>query len=253
MDNGDNQNQAGWVFTPDGGKVAPDNNGQPAQQPLANQQPQQQAPAKPEAPADAQAAPDPAPDPSPEQPSDPNPYVAPASSGTPNPYQTQQPQPQAQAASTQGDSVQWHASEFIGTQKTPGWYFILAIGTLLVAAVVYFVTRDIFSVVVISMLGIIFGIVGARQPKALDYAISSRGIQIGVKQYPFSTFKSFSILREDSLNSISLMPIKRFMPTMAMYYDPKDEDNIAETLSNYLPFEERGHDMVDRLAQRLRF
>jgi hypothetical protein len=49
------------------------------------------------------------------------------------------------------------------------------------------------------------------------------------------------------------MPLKRFAPVVAAYYDPKDETKIAEILTERLPMENRQHDPVERFMRRIRF
>jgi hypothetical protein len=96
-------------------------------------------------------------------------------------------------------------------------------------------------------------VAAARQPQTLKYGINHAGIMVGEKFYPFPDFKSFSIADEEALSSIVLLPMKRFMPGLTIYYPPDQEDEIMTVLSLYLPHETRRVDVVDRLARRLRF
>jgi hypothetical protein len=43
------------------------------------------------------------------------------------------------------------------------------------------------------------------------------------------------------------------MPPISAYFAPKDEERITKILGNYLPYEERKLDNVERLSRRLRF
>jgi hypothetical protein len=100
---------------------------------------------------------------------------------------------------------------------------------------------------------VLFGVFAARKPRTLNYALDDAGIHIGQKFYSYGDFKSFSVLDEGGLNAIWLMPLKRFMPSLTIYYAPNDEDKIMRVLSSFLPFEDRDHDMVDRLMRKVRF
>jgi hypothetical protein len=151
------------------------------------------------------------------------------------------------------EPVSWSASEFVDNEKTAGWFFSLAGLSVLVVAVIYFLTRDLVTVVVVALAAILFAVTAKRKPRILDYVLDDRGIRIGTKGFTYETFKSFSILEEGAFNSVQLMPLKRFMPPISLYFPPETEEKIITTLGNYLPHEERTHDAVERLMRRVRF
>lgn len=151
------------------------------------------------------------------------------------------------------DEFSWTASEFVAHQKSAGWYGLLAISAALLAVALYIITRDIVSSGFVIFGSIVFGYYAARQPKDQAYRLSNKGIDIGNKHFNYESFRSFSIIEEGNSLSIVLMPLKRFAPLRAMYFDPKQEDQIASILTLRLPFEERTHDAVDRLMNRIRF
>ncbi len=150
-------------------------------------------------------------------------------------------------------SVSWTASEFVLHQKNTGWYAAWALGSSVSVAVVYFVTREIFSSVLVAVILLAFGIYSGRKPRTLQYQADGEGIHIGSKTYPYNDFKSFALIDEGAFNSISLVPMKRFMPAISMYYDPRDEEHVLTVISAYLPFEEGKKDAIDRLMHRIRF
>ncbi len=149
--------------------------------------------------------------------------------------------------------VTWTASEFISHDKSTGWYALLGVGTAALAAVVYLLTHDTVSTGVVVVVAIVFGILAARKPRELEYSVDDKGVKVGDKFYPFSGFRSFSIVQEDAVESIWFMPLKRFMPPLTIYFDPRDGQKIVDVLSQTLPMENRQLDAVDRLMHRLRF
>ena len=152
-----------------------------------------------------------------------------------------------------GDSVTWSASEFIAHEKDLGWFALLGGGTALLMALIFLITRDMISTVIVLVVAIAFGAFATRQPRVLPYKVDGTGVHIGEKSYPYEMFKSFALIQEDGIRSILLLPLKRFMPPISIYMDPEDEAMIAGTLANYLPHEDRQQDPVDRLMRRLRF
>lgn len=154
---------------------------------------------------------------------------------------------------TQGGSISWSASEYVDHRQGFGWYAMLALVTALLAAGIYFVAKDYFATGTVIILGLIVGIFAARTPDQLDYQLDSRQVKIGAKNHPYGVFKSFSIVKEDNLSSISLLPIKRFMPPISIFFDPADESKIIDLLGKYLPYAQHRPDNIERLARRLRF
>lgn len=152
-----------------------------------------------------------------------------------------------------GGPLSWTASEFVEHQKPQGWYLTLTMAALAVSAILYFILRDVVTVVVVAIAAVLFGMVGARKPRSLTYALSPTGIQISDKFFPYTEFKSFSVIEEGAMDSIQLAPLKRFMPPISLYFPPEQEQEIVGLLSDYLPHEDRSHDAIDRLMKRVRF
>jgi hypothetical protein len=150
--------------------------------------------------------------------------------------------------------ISWSASEFIAHQKSTSWFLVLAAGSFIVLGLVYWITKgDLFSVTVIGFVCGAIGVYANRKPNIINYKLSHQGIQIADKTYSYNDFKAFSVIEEGAIACVWLRPLKRIMPTVAMYLDPQSEENIIDTLLNYLPEEERQHDVIDRLSNKFRF
>ncbi len=151
------------------------------------------------------------------------------------------------------NSVGWSASEFINHQKSTSWYAILAVVGIGASVLIFLVTHDVVSAVLVAIVALTLGYLGSRQPRVLDYKVDTTGIYVGPRFYPYALFKSFSIVDEGPISSIMLLPLKRFMPFITIYFSPDDEDKIADLLGQYLPFEHREHDAIDKLMRKIRF
>lgn len=162
------------------------------------------------------------------------------------------PEP-ATSSRVKKEEVRWQASEFIDHQKTPGWFFLLAVGALFGAALMYLITRSIFSTVIVLLAVIAFAMTAKQKPRTLTYSLGPNNLQVGEKNYLYDDFRSFSIVQEGALYSIFLEPIKRFMPPVSIYFDPVDGEKIFDTLASHIPHTEREPDTIDRLMQRIRF
>lgn len=156
-------------------------------------------------------------------------------------------------ANTDSDSITWTASEYMIHHKAASWYLLLILVTAVVMALAWLITHDTITVGVIGILGLVFGIGAARQPRVIDYSLDNIGLRMANHGYPYESFKSFTIVTEESINSIALLPLKRFIPGVTIYYPPEQEDEIVKILSNHLPHEERKLDPIDKLMHKLRY
>lgn len=149
--------------------------------------------------------------------------------------------------------VSWTASEYIAHNKGLAWFMMLGFVLFVVVAGTYFITKDFVPSVVLAVAGLAFGVFAARPPRVLEYTVDTRGIKIDQKYYPYAELRSFDVVDEGQLPAILLMPLKRFLPPITVFYDQKEEDAILNVLGSYLPHQEQQSDMVDRLMRRIRF
>lgn len=157
------------------------------------------------------------------------------------------------AAAAPSTHVEWTASEFVAHQKGAGWYLLLAIIAGVAAAAIYLLTGDMVAAGVILFAALAFGIFAARKPRVLRYRVDSDGLHIEDKLYHYGNFKSFAVIEEDAIHSVTLLPMKRFMPALSVYYAPEDESKIVDALADYLPLQPAQNDLIDRLMRKIRF
>ncbi|MGH7157140.1 MAG: hypothetical protein ACREGG_03465, partial [Candidatus Saccharimonadales bacterium] len=150
------------------------------------------------------------------------------------------------------DSVSWEASEYIDHPHGAGWYTVLTLITAVLATVIYIAAKDKIATGTIVVVGIIVGVFASHKPGQAKYEITNSGLIINGKIYSYGDFKSFSIIREGALSSVNLLPLKRFMPPVSAYFESGDEDKITDAIGNYLPYDDRKLDAIERLSRRLR-
>lgn len=163
------------------------------------------------------------------------------------------PAPLPNPGSAKGDSVSWTASEFIAHRKNVGWYATVALVTVIVTALVFVLTHDRISTVMIIIVGILFCLGAARKPRVLSYKLDNDGLTIGDRLHPYGEFRSFTMLRDGPFANIELLPFKRLMPQTSIYCSPEDEDEIVDMISQHVPYEQRPNSFVDRFTRHIRF
>jgi len=151
------------------------------------------------------------------------------------------------------ESISWTASEFVEHSKGYSWYLGLALAAMVLAALIFIITRDKISTSVVIVAAVAMSIFANRKPRVLEYRLDETGLKIGSKFYGYDYFKSFSVMVEGIIASIYLLPLKRFKPALSIYYDQKDQKKIINILSERLPHEDRHADVVDRFMHRIRF
>jgi hypothetical protein len=150
------------------------------------------------------------------------------------------------------NTITWEAPEFIEHPHGASWYMMLFLATAGLAGIVYIISKDLIATVTMIVVGVIVAIFAGQKPKQAKYEINTTGLRVNNKTYKYSDYKSFAVINEGPLTSVNLFPLKRLMPPVSAYFEPKDGDKITKALGNHLPYENRRLDSIDRLSRRLR-
>jgi len=150
-------------------------------------------------------------------------------------------------------SIHWQASEFVMHSK-PAWWYAAFIGTAILLGLIFAVLlKDIVAAIAILAVFALTFVMAMRKPRTLSYAVDNSGVVVGERNFPFETFRSFSIIQDGGLDSIFLQPLQRFSLPIIIYFAPEDGEKIVKTLSFHLPHEERDMSLVDKFARTMRF
>ena len=90
-----------------------------------------------------------------------------------------------------------------------------------------------------------------RPPRELNYVLSDKGIYINEKLHPMSEFKSFGVVRDESLPSVMLIPVKRFRPALTVHFPAEAGEAIVDMLGGRIPMQEIRLDFFDKLIHQL--
>lgn len=169
-------------------------------------------------------------------------------------YTSTRREPDESSAFQNTSSIKWTASEFVHHEKKITWYIGLALITLGTAIASYFaLSKDFFTIIIVVILGIVFGIAAARKPRVLEYTVDDYGVFAGQKHYKYEDFKSFSLDTESAISSLVFMPAQRFSPTLTLYVPNENIGSVMDLVGMYLPIEQHETGYVDRLLNRIKF
>ncbi|HEX6416031.1 MAG TPA: hypothetical protein VFZ62_00725 [Candidatus Saccharimonadales bacterium] len=181
---------------------------------------------------------------SPDQPTDPVPSAA--------PMQPLAPEEEQQVKQPVDDSlVRWQASEYIHRHKSPLWYTLFVVITLVLTGAALFLKEYTFAVLVPVMAAALF-MYTRRPPHVIDYTLSRQGLHVNDHLYPFAEFKGFGVIHDDDEYSVMLIPTKRFKPGVSVYFPEEAGEAIVDMLGARLPMQELKMDAVDRIIRKLR-
>lgn len=150
------------------------------------------------------------------------------------------------------NSVIWTASEYIHHAKSPTWYVVFGIVMLIIIGIAIKVGAWTFVLLAVVMT-IALAAVATRKPKEMHYELSDVGLRINQNFYPISDFRAFGVANDGALYYITLIPTKRFMPAVTIYFEEKDGEQIVDILGAFLPMQQIEPDLIDTFMRRIRF
>ncbi len=161
--------------------------------------------------------------------------------------------PQSPAASSSQSTLSWQASEYVHHEKERLWFVMLgACGLALLAVAIFLIQSYTFAALIVVMT-VALGVYAARQPKIISYQLGSSGIQINDKHFYFHDFRYFGVIEDGPLYSIMLVPNKRFMPAVNIYFPAENGEAIVDAIGSRLPMEYVELDSFDKMMRYLRF
>lgn len=149
--------------------------------------------------------------------------------------------------------LSWNAPEFTFTNKPKGWYglLILFFGGMIGLAIY---TQQYIAIGLFVLMAIALIMYARRQPRTLNYTITTHGIYVGDKRYAFDSFSSFYEVSDYGQKTLELVPAKQFGTLVSLPVVDNDQENSAEELlGSVLPKVPARNDMIDRLLRTLRF
>lgn len=156
-------------------------------------------------------------------------------------------------ASANMQPLSWQASEYIHHEKAGGWYAALfGLAAVLVAIDLFLIKSVTFSILIVVMAFAV-AVIARRPPRVMTYLLSPLGIRINDRTFNLHEFRAFGIVQEQAMYSIRLIPNKRFMPLVSVYFPPELGEQIVDMFGSSLPMEDLKLDFLDQLTEKIRF
>ncbi|MEO5690751.1 MAG: hypothetical protein ABIQ64_01035 [Candidatus Saccharimonadales bacterium] len=149
--------------------------------------------------------------------------------------------------------ITWEASESIHHEKDRLWFMAILAGGAILALISIFLIQSITFTILIVVMVIALFVLAKRPPRVLRYQLDDRGITINEKSYSFHDFKAFGVVQDGPFYYVSLIPLKRFMPGIDVYFPEEYGEDIVDILGEFIPMKTIEHDFLDKITKQLRF
>ncbi len=148
--------------------------------------------------------------------------------------------------------VTWEAQEYITPEKNTAWYVGLGVVVVVVILLDIFILKSItVSVLIITIAAVLIAMT-VRPARMIQYRMNKDGIYIDEQLVKFSDYKAFGLFKEHDNNSILLIPVKRFLPGLSIYFPEDQGEAIVDLLARRLPNQEVKQDFMDKIVRLLR-
>lgn len=148
--------------------------------------------------------------------------------------------------------IKWSAGSVM-SHRGGLWYAGFFVISLLLSAGVYLLFKDIMTCGVILFCALVIIIFGLKKPRKIDYLLTQNSIKINNKSYSLHDFKFFTVTKRENGGMVSLIPLKRFSPSITVNYGVDNEQLVIGALSSVMPLEQKEKDIFDNLMHFIGF
>jgi len=150
------------------------------------------------------------------------------------------------------DKISWETYEYIHTEKTNDWYWIVAIVTISIAVIAIILNNVIFAILIL-ISSFTLSLFASRRPDIVSASIDNSGVTFGKTRYPYSTLESFWVETRDGYPRLLLKSSKIIMPFIVIHTEDLDADEIRHFLSTHLKEEEHTEPLLEKVLIYLGF
>ncbi|MBD3282273.1 MAG: hypothetical protein GF387_01550 [Candidatus Portnoybacteria bacterium] len=149
--------------------------------------------------------------------------------------------------------IKWKAPEFSKKEKTNSWFIIPAIITIILG-IIALISDNFLFLITIILAFIVFYVFANKDPRIIEFEISSEGIRIDNKIYDFDEIKSFWIFYDPpEKKELSLRMSKIFYPYIQIPLKDQDPNEIREFLLKFIKEKRHQDSIIDNFMNKIGF
>lgn len=134
-------------------------------------------------------------------------------------------------------SVTWEAPAHHHTEKTSDWFWALGIIAISGSVAALFFGNLLLAILVI-LGALIMGILASREPEMTSYAVTTRGLRVGERLYPFGSLEAYYIDEDEPTGPQLLARSQHMFAQLVIMPLPEDAiEEIEHILESRLPEE----------------
>ena len=149
--------------------------------------------------------------------------------------------------------IAWEAPEYDHSSKSNEWYWIMgAIAAILIIIGVWM--QNFLFIIVIFLAGFSMALFSARKPNMIRFAVTTRGLQIDKRIFPYESLESFWVhYNPPHQKEIGIISKKLFMPRMVVPTGDTDPNKIREHLVKFVAEEPHTESIAESLSRFIGF
>ena len=149
------------------------------------------------------------------------------------------------------EPVQWQAPEYLHHEKNPLWFIGFGVVVVILSLAAIFLIKSWTFAILIPVMAAALIAYSHRPPHIMDYVVSGKGIYINDTLHPFAEFKSFGVIHDDEEYSVAFIPVRRFRPSLTVYFPEDKGEDIVDFLGVRLPMQPLKLDAFDKIVRFL--
>lgn len=149
------------------------------------------------------------------------------------------------------EPVRWEAPEYIHQDKGTAWFIGFAAIGLFLMVVAVFLQAWTFVALIPVMFTALF-LYTRRPSQTVSYVLSAKGLYINDALHPIGEFKSFGVIHDEHEFSVALIPVRRFRPSLTVYFPEEVGEQVVDLLGARLPMRQLHRDALDKIINFLK-
>lgn len=169
-----------------------------------------------------------------------------------NPSQSPPAEPASPPRQSDDEILRWQGQEHVHREKNMVWFVAFGVIVLVLLAMAIFWIRSFTFAALIPVMALAMVVYVRRPPALIEYTLSRKGLHVNDALYNYDDFKAFGVVSDGEEHSILMVPRKRFMPGVTLYFPEELGESLVDFLAARLPMVDYKPDVIDRLTRLLR-
>ncbi|MDQ5969328.1 MAG: hypothetical protein QG579_485 [Patescibacteria group bacterium] len=144
------------------------------------------------------------------------------------------------------EKISWNTIEYLHTEKTTDWYWIVGIITLSIALISIILNNIIFAILIV-VSSFTLSLFASRKPEIINIEMNNSAVLVSKERHAYKDIESFWVETRDFNPRVLLKSKKMFMPFIVILIDDIEPEEVQTFLSKHLPEEEHSEPLLEKL------